>query len=140
MNDSHERLLLDTSAWVRCLRRWGAEDLKEAVASALTQMRIATCWVVKMEVLVGSRDTTAFDALADRFSGIPDVPITEAVWADAAMLGYSLRRVGVLVAVPDLVIAQCAIASGRILWHSDGDFELIRPLSSLRTRDWRTAG
>lgn len=140
MKAFRELLLLDTSVWARSLRRRGAEDLKAAVADALREGRIATCWVVKTELLVGARDSTAFDVLSVQFSAIPDVPITGAVWADAAKLGYSLRRQGLVVSIPDLLIAQCAIASGRLLWHADGDFERISQLSSLQTRDWRSAG
>jgi len=41
-----------------------------------------------------------------------------------------------LVPLPDLLIAQCAIGGGRVIWHADEDFEHIRQLSSLRTRRW----
>ena len=134
-----ESLLLDTSAWVGYLRRRGADDLKTAVREALAQGRVATCWVVKAELLVGARDPGAFGTLLEALRGVPDVPITAARWEEAAKLGYDLRKQGLLLPLPDLVIAQCAISSGRVLWHADEHFERIRRLSSLQTRHWEAA-
>jgi len=121
------------------LRPRGADDLKMAMREALAQGRIATCWVVRAELLVGAKDPAAFDALLEGLRGVPDVPITEERWDEAARLGYGLRKQGVLVSLPDLLIAQCAINTGRVVWHADEDYEHIRQLSSLRTRHWRTA-
>lgn len=137
MNDSAAPLLLDTSAWVHYLRPRGAVDLKSAVQEALGSGRVATCWVVKAELLVGARDPQAFDALSESLRGAFDIPITDGVWEEAARLGYDLRKHGTLVPLPDLLIAQCAITSHRLLWHADEDFERIRQLSTLRTRHWQ---
>jgi predicted nucleic acid-binding protein len=135
--DPHERLLLDTSVWVRCLRPRGSEGLKEAVREALDQGRIATCWVVKAELLVGARDEAGFNALLDALSGVPEIPISGALWGQTASLGHALRKQGLPTPLPDLLVAQCAISSGRMLWHADAGFERIRQLSSLQTRYWQ---
>lgn len=139
MTNPSEPLLLDTSVWVRHWRRRGAEDLKRAVREALVERRIATCWVVKTELLLGARDLTSLEALREALDGLPNIPITETIWADSASLGYGLRKRGLLVHLPDLLIAQCAISSGRVLWHVDSDFERIRQLSPLRTTYWQAA-
>ncbi len=139
MNDPFDPLLPDTSAWVNYLRSSGAADLKMAMREALAQGRVAACWVVRTELLVGAKDLGAFDTLREALHGVTDVPITEERWDEAARLGYDLRKQGLLVPLPDLLIAQCAISSGRVVWHADEDFERIRGHSSLRTRHWRTA-
>ncbi len=137
MNVPFEPLLPDTSVWIHYLRPSGATDLKLAMREALLQDRIATCWVVKTELLIGARDAAAYDVLMEALQGVADVPVAAQPWNDAARLGYDLRKRGLLVAVPDLLIAQCAISSERVLWHADGDFERMRERSPLRTRLWR---
>jgi predicted nucleic acid-binding protein len=137
MIEGPELLLFDTSIWVRSLRPRGADDLKAEVRDALAQRRVATCWIVKTEVLIGARDPSAFTALLDTLEGVTDVPMTDDVWSEAARLGYELRKAGIKVPVPDLLIAQCAISSGRTLWHADAGFENVRQRSSLRTRHWQ---
>lgn len=136
---AEELLFLDTSAWARYLRRRGWDDLKDAVDDALVRRQIATCWVVNAELLIGTPDEAAFNDLLERMTAVAEIPITEVVWHEAARLGYQLRRRGVTIAVPDLVIAQCAIESGRVLWHVDQDFERIREHSALQTRYWQEA-
>ncbi|MBI4494356.1 MAG: PIN domain-containing protein [Chloroflexi bacterium] len=135
---AHGLLLLDSSVWVRYLRTKGWEELKAAVQEALARGQVATCWVVNAELLIGARDQTAFETLLEVLRGVPEVAITAAIWEEAARLGHGLRKQGLLLPLPDLVIAQCAIADGRVLWHADGHFEQIRQRSSLRTRDWQT--
>ena len=139
MVDAGEPILLDSSVWVRFLRPRGDLDLKTAVQAALARGRVATCWIVKTELLVGVRELAEFSLLAETLSGLPDIPLTERLWADAARLGYDLRRAGLPIALPDLVIAQCAISSGRTLWHLDAGFERIRSATTLATRYWDAA-
>lgn len=132
-----ELVLLDSSIWVRHLRRSGPTKIKRAVREALVQRSVATCWVVKAELLAGARDSPASDALLDALQGVPEIPITEAIWLAAARLGQALRRQGLTIALPDLLIAQCAISSNRVLWHVDQHFEWIRQHGSLETRYWK---
>jgi predicted nucleic acid-binding protein len=129
----------DTSVWVRYLRPRGAEALKVAVRDALARGQVATCGVVRTELLIGARDSAAFDVLLDAVGAVTDVPITDARWVEAARLGQKLRRQGLIVPLPDLLIAQCAISSGRVLWHLDEGYERIKPYCSLRTRAWQVA-
>ena len=139
MREDQEPLLLDTSVWVHSLRRRGWADLRAAVQQALDADRVATCWVVRAELLIGARDPAGIERLSAQLSGLPDVLITATVWDQAARLGYALRRQGLVVRLPDLLIAQCAISTGRVLWHADADFERLRQLSALRTRHWVAA-
>lgn len=132
-------MLLDSSVWIRYLRPRESEEFKTVVQEALADGRVATCWVVNAELLIGARDEAAFDTLLEGLLGLPEVPITEGLWEEAARLGHRLRKQGLLVPLPDLLIAQCAISSGRILSHADEDFERVRKLSSLRTRYWQTS-
>ena len=55
--------LLDSSVWVCYLRPSGWEELKAEVRRPLEEGRIATCWPVIAELLIGSRDDQAFSQL-----------------------------------------------------------------------------
>jgi predicted nucleic acid-binding protein len=45
-----------------------------------------------------------------------------------------MRRAGVLVPMPDLLIAQAAVSQGLALWHLDDDFDEIARFMPLETR------
>jgi predicted nucleic acid-binding protein len=133
-----EVALLDSSVWIRYLRPRGEELLKAAVREVLHQGRVATCWAIRTELLVGARDDHAFAQLLEALQRVPDVALTPEIWVEAARLGYRLRQQGLLVPLPDLLVAQCAIAGGLTLWHADEHFEWIRSHSTLQTRSWLT--
>jgi len=72
--------------------------------------RFFTCWVVKAELLVGARDEEAFEQLSKDLEALEEIPITDEVWLGAARLGHTLRCNWITVPLPDLLIAQVAIA------------------------------
>jgi len=111
--------------------------LKVAAREAIEQDRVAMCAVVRTELLIGARDPAAYALLIELLAGVRDVPISEDVWTEATRLGFEMRKQGVLIPLPDLLIAVSAIRSGRVLWHVDAGYERIRHLSSLRTRHWQ---
>jgi predicted nucleic acid-binding protein len=132
----HEPVLLDTSIWVRCLRPRGAVELKSAVQEQVARGLVATCSIVKTELLTGANNPADFETLSQILGALIEIPMTGAFWDEVARLAYSLRKQGLIVPLPDLAIAQCAISSERILWHTDQDFERIEQRTSLRTMHW----
>lgn len=131
-----EPVFIDTSVWVHYLRPEGREELKASVKKALTKGRVFSCWVVRAEILIGSRDEKSFDKLLEHLGVVPDIPIDEGVWKEAARLGYTLRKEGVPIPLPDLLIAQAALAKDLLLWHADNHFEEICRFVPLRTRSF----
>ena len=129
-------ILLDTSAWICYLRPRGWHDLKTAVQQALTTEQVSTCWVVKAELLIGARDERGFTQLFETLRALPEIPVTDRVWEAAARLGYTVRRQGVTIPLPDLVIAQAAMTGDLVLWHVDEHFEHLRRYSVLQTRSF----
>lgn len=136
MTASLEPVLLDTSIWVRCLRPLGAVELKSAVQERVAWGVVATCSIVKTELLTGARNPADFETLSQMLGALIEIPMTSMFWDEVATTGYSLRKQGLIVPLPDLAIAQCAISSERVLWHTDPDFERIRQRTSLRTMHW----
>ena len=129
-------ILLDTSAWICYLRPRGWDDLKTAIQHVLTAEQVYTCWVVNAELLIGARDEQGFIQLRETLRALPEIPVTNHVWEAAARLGYTLRRQGVTIPLPDLVIAQAAITGDLVLWHVDDHFEHLRRHSTLQTRSF----
>ncbi len=131
-----DEVLVDTSVWVLYLRTGRHGNVKTAVRDVLDRQDVRTCWVIKAELLVGARDDEAFENLAQRLAALPEVPIDASIWEGGARLGNRLRREGLLVPLPDLLIAQTAVAQNIALWHADEDFERIRQLVPLKTRNF----
>jgi len=130
----HQGVLLDTSIWICYFRPQGDEELKAQVKRVLLAERVFTCWVVKAELLVGARDEEAFEQLSRDLEALEEIPITDEVWLGAARLGHTLRRNGITVPLPDLLIAQVAIAEKLELWHADEHFEQIKKVVPLETK------
>lgn len=130
-------VLVNSSAWVGYFkpRSWG--KLKAAVEEALVAGRVYTCWVVKAELLVGARDEGSFEKLLDRLRALPDIPIDDEIWGKASRLGFTLRKAGLTVPLPDLLVAQAALAGGLEVWHIDEHFDLISRATTLRARAFR---
>ena len=132
-------ILLDTSAWIAYFRPAGWTELKTAVQGALLDGQMMTCCPVRTELLVGARDEHHFHRLDRLLSGLPQVRLTDSLWREAARLGLRLRAASVSVPLPDLVIAQAALAADAVLWHIDQHYERIREHSALRTRSFLAA-
>ena len=116
------------------LRPHGWDDLKLAVQQVLTVEQVYTCWVVMAELLIGARDERGFTQLFETLSALPEIPVTDQVWEAAARLGNTLRRRGITIPLPDLVIAQAAITGDLTLWHMDDHFEHLRRYTLSRPR------
>jgi hypothetical protein len=127
-------VLLDTSAWVAFFSPKGHKLLKSEVQDALDAERIHTCSVVVCELLVGARDRSAFAKLDELLNALPDAPIDRDVWKRAASLGFSLRKQGQSVPLPDLLIAEACRRHTLELWHLDTHYEAICDQAPLPTR------
>ncbi len=133
-------VLVDSSVWIHYFRRSGCREVKEAMAKALAAGRVKTCAVVKAELLVGTRNDAGFRKLADLLDALPEIPIDRRVWRGAARFGAIMRRRGITVPLPDLLIAQAAILAGSALWHADAHFEEICKFTPLATRNFSSSG
>jgi len=133
---NQELALLDTSIWIHYLRSDGQQKLKTAVKRALIEGRVLSCSVVKTEILVGSRDEKSFAKLSEHLEAVPDIPIDGTVWEGAARLGYTLRKKGITIPLPDLLIAEATMQREAVLWHVDNHFEELCTIVPLRTRSF----
>ncbi len=67
----HDRVLVDTSAWIASFRETGNQKLKEYLREALDLDRVVTTNIVILELLQGCKSRKEYDALKDRLDILP---------------------------------------------------------------------
>jgi predicted nucleic acid-binding protein len=124
--------LADTSAWVWSRRATDAE-LSSDFDVQVEDGEIATCDVVRLELLHSARSPTEFHQLANDLEALPHCPITEAEWKRALWVYGELAKQGGArqrgVKHPDLLIAAAAEAAGVPVLHYDQDYERIADIT-----------
>lgn len=129
-----EVTLLDTSVWVEYLRGTGSAECIRVREMIEDGDWIATCDIVIMELLAGTRTGKEWDAiwaLMNRCRMLPVRPLFD--YEFAARLYRHCRASGFTPrATNDLLVAAVAIGKGVSLLTADDDFERIAEVSPLR--------
>lgn len=100
-------VLVDSTVFVGLLRE-GRDPALELVSRAATT-DLATCGMVRMEVLrgiIGLKQRRAFEAF---LSVLRNVPTDNRLWEEAAQMAWALDRKGVTLPVQDILIACSAL-------------------------------
>ncbi len=128
--------LADTSAWFVADRDAGA--LRDEFAHRLVDGRIATCDMVRFELLRSARNGREMAETAAELAVVPDFAIGEPQWARALWVYQRLADQGGAhhrsVGYPDLLIAAAAEAGGATVLHYDEDYERIAEITGQPTR------
>jgi predicted nucleic acid-binding protein len=123
--------LADTSVW--SWTRAVGDKLREEFDQRVVDGEIATCDMVRLELLHSARNGSEFRALRQDLEALPDCPIGKLEWERALDVYERLAQQGGLhhraVRHPDLLIAAAAEASGVALLHYDEDYERISAIS-----------
>jgi predicted nucleic acid-binding protein len=128
--------LADTSAW--SWTRVVGGDTRQAFDEAVVEGAIATCDMVRLELLHSARTVGEFEALRDDLGALPDCPIGKAQW-DRALEVYAklVSKAGLhhrAVKHPDLLIAAAAEAAAVPVVHYDEDYDLIAQVTGQEVR------
>jgi predicted nucleic acid-binding protein len=126
-------VLVDTSVWVRYLRRDPDPEIVRRVQSWLDAGRAATTEIIKLELLPATRDDAEFQRLSATLDALQQIAPDAGTWRSAARNGFTLRRAGVIVPTTDLIIATLAQLVEAELAHLDRHYELMAPHLVLRT-------
>lgn len=123
--------LADTSAWV-WTRTIGGE-LRARFDENLVEGQIATCDMVRLELLYSTRNAVEFTGLRSELDALPDCPIGVEHWARALEVYEQLAHHGGLhhraVRHPDLLIAAAAEAANIPVLHYDEDYDRIAAIT-----------
>lgn len=127
--------LADTSAWVWSRR--ADDDIRHAFDTALVDGDIATCDMVRLELLYSARNETEFRDLRDELGALPDCPIDKEQWERALEVYEALAAQGGShqrsVKHADLLVAAAAEAVGATVLHYDEDFDRIAEITGQPT-------
>ena len=127
--------LADTSAWTNRHKRLAALT---AFNEALIGRGIATCGMVKLELLWASRDHADLVATREELDALDELPIGPPVWRRAVEVLEAFAARGPLhhrqVKLPALLIAGAAELAGIPVCHYDRDFERIAEVTGQRVR------
>ena len=124
-------ILIDTSAWIEFLRDTGSVTCERV--EALLETEIATCDVVRMELLAGARDELHLNDLRRLLARATLIATVPTDFDDAASLFRLCRRRGETVRkLIDCLIAAIAIRAGAPLFHMDSDFDVLARHTDLR--------
>jgi predicted nucleic acid-binding protein len=128
--------LLDSSIVVQAFRRHPAPAIADRFRELVGKKQAAVNGIVRLEVLLGYKTEDLLEAARIDLEALRQLPITENTWTGAARLGFDLARRGIIVKVPDLIIAASAIEHGAVLVHADSDFDRIASHSTLRVESY----
>ena len=83
---------------------------------------------MRLDLWAGARSDHDRKLRRDYEQVLPDLAITDQVWALACDLGDRARRAGISVGAGDLLIAACARVHRAELEHADANFDLLSSL------------
>ena len=117
-------ILVDTSAWIEFLRDTGSLACQRV--DDLLATEIATCDVVRMEVLAGARNEQHLQQLRRLLARASTLPTEPADYDAAAALYRTCRQRGHTVRkLIDCLIAAVAIRGNVPILHRDADFDIL---------------
>ena len=124
-------ILIDTSAWIEFLRDTGSPICQRV--DDLLAAEIATCDVVRMEVLAGARNEQHLQQLRRllaRASTLPTEPVdydaAAALYRTCRQQGHTVRK------LIDCLIAAVAIRANVPVLHMDVDFDILAQHTTLQ--------
>jgi predicted nucleic acid-binding protein len=124
-------ILIDTSAWIEFLRGTGSPVCERV--DALLAKNIATCDVIRMEVLAGARSDEHLQQLRQLLARATLLPTEPIDYETAAALYRTCRRHGRTVRkLIDCLIAAIAIRADVPVLHMDSDFASLAEVTSLK--------
>ena len=122
-------LLPDSSFYITCARQ-NIDPLLELAARA-ADIELTTCGVVVAEVTRGRSDPNVLRRFQAAFSVMIYLPTTNAVWERTTQLAWSLDRQGLVLPLPDLVIAAIALEADATVLTFDAHFQKIPGLRAV---------
>jgi predicted nucleic acid-binding protein len=124
-------LLVDSSIYIDLLR--AGRSPGDEFRPALETGTLLTCGIIRLEVLRGIIDVRIRAWMEGLFDEMSVCPLDEGLWRDAARLAWGLDRRGMVLPVPDLTIASCALRAQAVVVSRDPHFRMIPDLSVIES-------
>jgi predicted nucleic acid-binding protein len=126
-------VLVDSNVYIDLLRK--RLDPVEELTARVSQLDLAVCGMVRVEVLRGIRGQRAKAQMTAFFDVLQNVPTDNRLWEEATELAWTLDRKGIVLPAQDIVIACCARRIGAVVLTMDAHF---RHIPGVQVRDWPT--
>lgn len=124
-------VLVDSNIYIELLRNH--LDPAAEITTRVSQLDLATCGMVRVEVLRGIKSEKARARMAAFFDVMQNVPTDNRLWDQAAELAWTMDRKGCVIPAQDIVIACCARRIGAVVLTRDAHF---RNIPGVPVRDW----
>lgn len=116
-------ILIDSCIYIEHLR--AGRDPAQVFAPYAQQHDLATCGVIRCEVIRGMRTAKARRVLADYMGCLLYIPTLNNVWEAAEEVLWQTDRAGFKIPVTDAIIAVCAMKAGGAVLTRDKHFKAI---------------
>lgn len=116
-------ILVDSCIYIRWLR--DRADLFAELGDHLRRGDLATCGVVRAEVLRGVVSTVARERMELLFSTMHEVAMVPDLWTEVGGLAWELDRRGEVLPLTDIAIAACAKRAGAVVITTDPHFAKV---------------
>ncbi len=116
-------ILIDSCIYIRWLR--DRADIFSELGDHLRRGDLATCGVVRAEVLRGVVSVPVRERLELLFSTMHEVALVPEFWSEVADLAWELDRKGEVLPLTDVAIAVCAKQVGATVITSDPHFAKV---------------
>ncbi len=116
-------ILVDSSVWIDHFRNVETEAVGK-LRSIEREERLRMADLIRLELLIGSRDDAHAAAINRRLKSIPEVRLLDGVSIDECATNYRvLRSKGVKIRKSiDIIIGSFCIRNDYLLLHDDRDF------------------
>lgn len=116
-------VLADSSYYIRLMRE-GRDPLR-ALALAAATRDVAICGIVRVEVGRALRPVERWKKFQTAWNVMLNVPTDNRLWEEVEAVAWQLDRSGVILPLPDLVIACCAKRIDAVVLTFDEHFQKI---------------
>lgn len=123
--------LVDSNIYIDLLRQ-NLDPAKE-LTRRISDTELATCGMVRVEVLRGIKLPKARTRMEEFFNVLQNIPTDNSLWEETAALAWELDRAGRILPAPDVLIACSARRIGAVVLTHDTHF---RKIPGLIVRAW----
>ena len=125
-------VLIDTSVWIRALRKNYNEEIKKKVDQLLQNDIVIMMGIIKLELLGGTKTENEFSNLKGYLDSLYFFHTNTDFWNEASELAFTLRKNGVTIPYTDIIIATGSLLQNATLIHADKHFDLIAEKTDLK--------
>jgi predicted nucleic acid-binding protein len=129
-----EMVLIDSNAWIDYFKS-GNYRYRDKIIELLEEDKVAACGIVITELLHGAKTPKEAKIIKEYITGVNIFDINTDNYINAGILGGFLRKKGITVPLPDLIIAEICISNKIQLFTNDKHFIEISKNSNLFLAD-----